>query len=130
MTGGRLKRVADYVKDEEMFCLTYGDGVSDVNITGVDRTHKSRKTLAAITRNLQPQGGGSVLLELDWSSRQTFQEKPPGDGTWINGGFFVMSPKAIDYVDGDSSVLERDVMERLTAKGELSAYLHHGFWQP
>jgi glucose-1-phosphate cytidylyltransferase len=128
MTGGRLKRVRDYVKDEEMFCLTYGDGVSDVDITELIRFHKAHKTLATVT-GAQPQGRFGAL-DLDGARVKAFQEKPPGDGTWINGGFFVMSPKAIDYVDGDSSILEREVMERLTAKGELSAYLHHGFWQP
>ena len=127
MTGGRLKRVRDYL-DGEDFCFTYGDGVSDVNITELIAFHQQQKKLATLT-GVQPPGRfGSLNLEGDRVT--SFEEKPNGDGFWINGGFFVVSPKVIDLIDGDTTIWERDPMEKLARDGQLSAYLHPGFWQP
>jgi glucose-1-phosphate cytidylyltransferase len=128
MTGGRLKRVAPYLGNED-FCLTYGDGVGDVNITELVSFHKKQATLATVTAT-QPPGryGSLVLAEGERVSR--FQEKPQGDGGWINGGFFVLSPKVIPYIAGDETLWEKEPMERLASEKQLSAYLHRGFWQP
>jgi glucose-1-phosphate cytidylyltransferase len=128
MTGGRVRRVRRYVESEEFFCLTYGDGLSDVNVTDLIRFHREQKTLATVTA-AQPAGRFGAL-DLDSSRVKKFQEKPPGDGAWINGGFFVMSPKVIDLIEGDHSVLERELLETLARTGELSAYQHRSFWQP
>jgi glucose-1-phosphate cytidylyltransferase len=128
MTGGRVRRVRRYVENEEFFCLTYGDGLSDVNVTDLIRFHRDQKTLATVTA-AQPAGRFGAL-DLDSSRVKKFQEKPPGDGAWINGGFFVMSPKVIDLIEGDHSVLERELLETLARTGELSAYQHRSFWQP
>jgi glucose-1-phosphate cytidylyltransferase len=128
MTGGRVRRVRRYVESEEFFCLTYGDGLSDVNVTDLIRFHRDQKTLATVTA-AQPAGRFGAL-DLDSSRVKKFQEKPPGDGAWINGGFFVMSPKVIDLIEGDHSVLERELLETLARTGELSAYQHRSFWQP
>lgn len=127
MTGGRLKRVRQYLNDEE-FCFTYGDGVSDVNITELVAFHRSQKKLATLT-GVQPPGRFGAL-KLNGTSITSFEEKPHGEGGWINGGFFVLSPKVIDYVENDATIWERAPMERLAAAGQLSAYLHRGFWQP
>ena len=128
MTGGRVRRVRRFVEDEPAFCLTYGDGLSDVNLTELIAFHKSQGTLATVTAAQPP--GRFGALDLSGRLVRTFQEKPPGDGVWINGGFFVLSPKAIDYIAGDESILEREVMERLAQENQLSAFLHKGFWQP
>lgn len=128
MTGGRLKRVADYVKDEEAFCFTYGDGVGDIDITRVIAFHREHGALATLTATQPP--GRFGALNMDQHKIVSFQEKPQGDGGWINGGFFVLSPKVIDYIEGDSTIWERAPMERLASEGKLAAYLHHGFWQP
>ncbi len=128
MTGGRLKRVADYVKDEEAFCFTYGDGVGDVDITRAIAFHREHGALATLTATQPP--GRFGALNMDQHKIVSFQEKPQGDGGWINGGFFVLSPKVIDYIEGDSTIWERTPMERLASEGKLAAYLHHGFWQP
>jgi glucose-1-phosphate cytidylyltransferase len=128
MTGGRVRRVRRYVENEEFFCLTYGDGLSDVNVSDLIRFHRDQKTLATVTA-AQPAGRFGAL-DLDSSRVKKFQEKPPGDGAWINGGFFVMSPKVIDLIEGDHSVLERELLETLARTGELSAYQHRSFWQP
>lgn len=127
MTGGRLKRVRAYVGEED-FCFTYGDGVGDVNITALIRFHKEQGTLATLTATQLP--GRFGALTLDMLKITSFQEKPQGDGGWINGGFFVLSPKVIDHIDGDATIWERDPMERLARDRQLSAYLHRGFWQP
>ncbi len=127
MTGGRIKRVRQYL-DNENFCLTYGDGVSDVDIGALVAFHKAQNTLATLT-GVQPPGRFGALNMAE-NKITSFQEKPQGDGGWINGGFFVLSPKVIDYIDGDATVWEREPMERLAREGELSAYLHRGFWQP
>lgn len=127
LTGGRLKRVARYVGDED-FCFTYGDGVADVDITALIDFHRSRKTLATITA-VQPPGRFGALDLQDHLVRG-FQEKPQGDGGWVNGGFFVLSPKAIDYIEGDATTWEREPLQTLAREGQLSSYFHHGFWQP
>ena len=128
MTGGRLKRVADYIKDEVIFCLTYGDGVSNVNITELIAFHKAQHVKATLTAVLPP--GRFGVLDLGGSKVNSFMEKPKGDGATINGGFFVLSPKVIDYIAGDQTLWEREPLERLAKEGNLAAYQHHGFWQP
>lgn len=128
MTGGRLKRVADYVKDEEAFCFTYGDGVSDVNISELIAFHKAQNVKATLTATVPP--GRFGALDLNGHKVNGFREKPKGDGAMINGGFFVLSPKVIDYIGDDKTVWERDPLERLAEEGDLAAYPHHGFWQP
>jgi glucose-1-phosphate cytidylyltransferase len=127
MTGGRLKRVQQYLDDED-FCFTYGDGVSNVDIKETIRFHKAQGKLATLT-GVQPPGRFGAL-NLQGQSVTSFKEKPHGDGSWINGGFFVLSPKVIDLIEGDSTTWENKPMETLAAKGELSAYLHTDFWQP
>ena len=126
-TGGRLKRVRDYVGDDE-FCFTYGDGLANVNITDLIKFHRAQKTLATLTAVQPPGRFGSLTLETGKVAR--FLEKPAGDGAWINAGFFVLSPRALDYVEGDDTSWERGPMERLAADGQLSAFLHRGFFQP
>ena len=111
MTGGRLKRVADYVKNEEDFCLTYGDGVSDVNITELIAFHKEQNVKATLTATLPP--GRFGALDLSDDKVNSFMEKPQGDGAMINGGFFVLSPKVLDYITGDKTIWEREPLERL-----------------
>jgi glucose-1-phosphate cytidylyltransferase len=128
MTGGRIKRVARYVADEDMFCLTYGDGLSDVDIGASIAFHKQHGKLATLT-STQPPGRFGALV-LDDAKVTSFQEKPQGDGAWINGGFFVLSPKVLDYIEGDDTVWERKPLERLAAEDQLRAFFHRGFWQP
>jgi len=127
MTGGRLKRVAKYLGDED-FCFTYGDGVSDVDIGALVAHHRAQGRQATLTA-VQPPGRYGALA-LDGDRVERFEEKPRGDSAWINGGFFVLSPKVIDLIDGDATHWERDPLERLTGAGELAAYRHLGFWQP
>jgi glucose-1-phosphate cytidylyltransferase len=127
MTGGRLKRVAQYLNGED-FCFTYGDGVGDVDITREIAFHKAQGTLATLTATQPP--GRFGALKMDQHKIISFQEKPQGDGGWINGGFFVLSPKVIDYIEGDDTIWEREPMERLAVEGNMTAYRHHGFWQP
>ncbi len=129
MTGGRLKRVKSYL-DDETFCLTYGDGVSDVNIHDSIKFHRENKTLATLTAAQPPGRFGAFSLTQHDSHVKTFKEKPEGDGAWVNCGFFVLEPGVIDYIDEDSTVWEREPMERLAQDGQLNAYRHHGFWQP
>ena len=129
MTGGRLKRVKDYVGDST-FCLTYGDGVSDVNIRELIDFHRRQKTLATLTAAQPPGRFGAFTLAQDQNKITQFAEKPEGDGAWVNSGFFVLEPKVMDYISGDASVWEREPMERLAHEGQLSAYRHNGFWQP
>lgn len=126
-TGGRIKRVQQYLDDED-FCLTYGDGVSDVDIGALVAFHKAQDTLATLT-GVQPPGRFGVL-NMTKHRVTGFQEKPQGEGGWINGGFFVLSPRVIEYIEGDDTIWERDSMERLAREGKLCAYLHRGFWQP
>ena len=126
-TGGRLKRVRDYLVDDD-FCLTYGDGVGDVDITRLIAFHRDQRVLATMTATQPPGRFGSVVVEKHKVAH--FQEKPVGDGGWINGGFFVLSPRVIDYIEGDGTLWEREPMESLARDGQLAAYLHPGFWQP
>lgn len=126
--GGRIKRILPYVSDDDAFCLTYGDGVGDVDIRAVIRLHHKEGRLATVTATQPP--GRFGAMRCDGSRVVNFQEKPLGDGGWINGGFFVLSPKVGDYIDGDSTVWEREPMERLAADCQLSVYFHNGFWQP
>ncbi len=128
LTGGRLKRVAEYIKDEESFCFTYGDGLSDVNITDLISFHKKHGKLATVT-GVQPPGRYGAL-ELNNNEVKGFTEKPKGDGGWINGGFFVLSPRCIDYIEGDCSSWETAPLISLAKEGQLYAYEHDGFWQP
>jgi len=128
LTGGRLKRVKDYVSDQEAFCFTYGDGLANVDITRLIDFHRSQKKLATITAVQPPGRYGSLDIQNNSVSR--FIEKPKGDGGWINGGFFVLSPKCIDYIEGDQSSWEGEPLERLAKEAELGAYMHNGFWQP
>lgn len=127
MTGGRLRRVKEHIGDED-FCLTYGDGVSDVNIRGLIQFHLGNKKLATITAVRPP--GRFGVLNIDRESVRSFTEKPEGDGNWINGGFFVLSPKVLDYIDGDDTIWEKAPLEKLAADNQLQAYKHGGFWQP
>ena len=127
-TGGRLRRVREYLGNET-FCFTYGDGVGDVNITEEIALHRSRKILATVTA-VQPPGRYGAL-EIDPKGLVNgFHEKPHGDGSWINGGFFVLEPSVIDRIDDDNTIWERAPLESLARDGQLSAYNHNGFWQP
>ncbi len=127
MTGGRLKRVKEYLENET-FCFTYGDGVSDVNISNLIEYHKNQKTIATLT-SVQPPGRFGTL-NMEGNKISKFQEKPAGDGNWINGGFFVLESSVFDYLDGDSTIWERDPLEKLASENQLSAFKHDGFWQP
>ncbi|WP_018985069.1 glucose-1-phosphate cytidylyltransferase [Methylophilus methylotrophus] len=128
LTGGRLKRVAEYIKNEEAFCFTYGDGLSNVNITELVKFHKQHGKLATVT-GVQPPGRYGAL-ELNENQVTGFAEKPKGDGGWINGGFFVLSPQCIDYIENDQSSWEGSPLMHLAQTGQLMAYEHEGFWQP
>lgn len=127
MTGGRLKRVRDYLGDET-FCFTYGDGLSDVNISDLIAFHEAQGTLATLTAAQPPGRFGAIRM--DDKRVLKFEEKPQGDGGWVNGGYFVLSPRVIDYIEGDATSWEREPLERLAGDGELSAFVHRGFWQP
>ncbi|MGF6600006.1 glucose-1-phosphate cytidylyltransferase [Paraburkholderia sp. GAS448] len=128
MTGGRLRRVKDFVKDEEAFCFTYGDGLGNINITSLTDYHKQRGTLATLTATYPP--GRFGALDIQNSKVSSFKEKPKGDGGMINGGFFVLSPRVIDLIPNDECVWEREPLEQLANQGQLSAFEHEGFWQP
>ena len=125
-TGGRLKRIAPYVTGD--FCMTYGDGLGSVAIDDLIAFHKSHGREATITAVQPPGRFGSIML--DGNAVSSFQEKPVGDGGWINGGFFVLSPKALDRIADDRTIWERQPLESLASDGELQAFFHHGFWQP
>ena len=127
-TGGRLKRVASYLQGESAFCFTYGDGVANVNITDEISFHRKHGKLATITA-VQPPGRWGAL-EMRGATVTNFIEKPRGEGGLINGGFFVLSPKCLDLIEGDSSSWESDPLAALAQRGELMAYEHQGFWQP
>jgi glucose-1-phosphate cytidylyltransferase len=129
MTGGRLKRVKEYL-DEETFCFTYGDGLTDANIKELIEFHKSQKTLSTLTAVQPPGRFGAFRLAEGNPKIEAFREKPQGDGAWINGGFFVLEPEVLNYIDGDNSVWEREPMETLANEGNMSAYRHKGFWHP
>ena len=129
MTGGRLKRVADYVADEDCFCFTYGDGVSNVDIGKLVAFHRQHGLQATLTATYPPGRFGALDINAD-GRIVSFKEKPKGDGGMINGGFFVLSPKVIDLIDGDRTIWERTPLERLAESGQLKAFQHDGFWQP
>jgi glucose-1-phosphate cytidylyltransferase len=126
-TGGRLKRVKDHLGGED-FCFTYGDGLADVDLTELVKFHRAQSTLATVTTAQPPGRFGSVMLDGDRVRR--FVEKPEGDGAWINAGFFVLSPRVLDYIAGDDTTWERAPLERLASEGQLSAWRHRGFFQP
>jgi len=129
MTGGRLKRVKDYIKDEEAFCFTYGDGVGNVDITRLIKFHQAHGKQATLTATRPPGRYGALKFGPD-DSVERFQEKPQGDGSWINGGYFVLSPKVVDRIADDSSSWEGEPLSELAKEGQLSAFKHDGFWQP
>ncbi len=128
MTGGRLRRVADYVRSEEAFCFTYGDGVGDVDITASIAYHRSHGKAATLTATFPP--GRFGALDLKDGRVHSFREKPQGDGAMINGGFFVLSPKVLDELKSDATVWEQEPLNNLADRGELMAFEHKGFWQP
>ena len=128
MTGGRLKRALDYVGDET-FCLTYGDGVSDIDITASIAYHKAHGKLATLAAVQSPGRYGAFTLSADSSSVEAFREKPKGDGAWVNGGFFVLEPGVGSYIEDDSTIWEREPMENLAKNGNLQAWRHDEFWQ-
>ncbi|WP_339627062.1 glucose-1-phosphate cytidylyltransferase [uncultured Winogradskyella sp.] len=128
MTGGRLKRVLPYLKDEEAFCFTYGDGVADINIAELVKFHKSHGKQATLTATYPP--GRFGALNIEDNQVKKFEEKPKGDGALINGGFFVLSPEVIDRIVDDSTTWEQEPLKGLAKDGELMSFKHEGFWQP
>lgn len=128
MTGGRLKRVSSYIQDDDAFCFTYGDGLSNVDIGATIRFHRRHGRHATVTAVLPPGRYGAI--ECDGDRVTNFREKPRGDGGLINGGFFVLSPSVLDYIDDDQTSWEREPLARLATKGEMMAFVHSGFWQP
>jgi glucose-1-phosphate cytidylyltransferase len=129
MTGGRIKRVRTYIGDET-FCLTYGDGVTNANITELIKFHREQKRHATLTAVQPPGRYGVFALEQDETRVPTFREKPDGDGAWVNGGYFVLEPAVFDFIDGDATVWEQEPLQRLAHLNQLSAFRHTGFWQP
>jgi glucose-1-phosphate cytidylyltransferase len=129
MTGGRLRRVRQYLGDET-FCFTYGDGVSDIELPRLIDFHRRQGALATLTAVQPPGRFGAFSLGSDQNKILHFREKPQGDGAWVNGGFFVVEPRAIDYIENDATVWEREPLEQLARDGQLAAYRHSGFWQP
>jgi len=128
MTGGRLGRVSDYIKDEEEFCFTYGDGVGDIDISSTIDFHRKHGKLATMTATYPP--GRFGALDIQNQQVMNFKEKPKGDGAMINGGFFVLSPKVLSYIKGDETIWEQEPLMNLADHGQLMAFEHHGFWQP
>ena len=128
MTGGRLLRVREYVRDESAFCFTYGDGVGDIDISATIEFHKRHEKLATLTATFPP--GRFGALDIQHHRVKSFKEKPRGDGAMINGGFFVLSPRVLNYINGDDTNWEHEPLAQLAAQGELMAYEHHGFWRP
>ena len=127
-TGGRLKRVANYLAPDEPFCFTYGDGVADIDITEEIAFHKKHAKLATVCAVLPPGRYGSIIK--DGEAVLGFEEKPPGDGSWINGGFFVLQPDVLNFIDGDASSWEGRALANIAKEGQLAAYEHSGFWRP
>lgn len=129
MTGGRLKRVREHIGNES-FCFTYGDGVSNVNVTELVEFHKQQNTLATLTAVQPPGRFGAISLTEDQTIISNFQEKPEGDGAWINGGYFVLEPDVIDLIEGNDTVWEQEPLRKLAQMEKLAAFRHSGFWQP
>lgn len=129
MTGGRLRRVREYL-DDEPFYFTYGDGVADIDLGQLLAFHRQQGALATLTAVQPPGRFGAFALEKGQTKVLRFREKPEGDGAWINGGFFVLEPEVIDYIEDDDTVWERRPMDRLASEGRMAAYRHTGFWQP
>ncbi len=129
MTGGRLKRVKEYIGNET-FCFTYGDGLADINLPELIKFHKQQNCSATLTATQPPGRFGAFTLGKDQEKITSFHEKPSGDGAWINGGYFVLEPNVIDYIDNDATVWEQEPLQNLAKDGLLSAYKHSGFWQP
>jgi glucose-1-phosphate cytidylyltransferase len=129
MTGGRLKRVREHIGNST-FCLTYGDGVCNVNVGELIEFHKSQQTLATLTAVQPPGRFGAISLGKDQTIINQFHEKPEGDGAWINGGYFVLEPEVIDYITDDSTVWEQEPLQKLAHSSQLAAFKHDGFWQP
>ena len=127
-TGGRLKLVRNYIGNET-FCFTYGDGVTNLNISKVIKFHQSQKTIATMTAVQSPGRFGAFTLSEDQAKITSFKEKPKGDGAWINGGFFILEPKVFDYLKGDDTVWEQEPLQKLAHQGQLSVYKHPGYWQ-
>lgn len=127
MTGGRLKRVTDFIGEDD-FCFTYGDGVADIDIGALIKLHKKQGTLATVTSVKPP--GRFGALDISNGKILGFKEKPQGDGTSMNGGFFVLSPKVMDYIENEKTIWEGPPLEKLAVEGQLSAYIHNGFWRP
>jgi glucose-1-phosphate cytidylyltransferase len=128
MTGGRLKRVARYLENESAFCFTYGDGVGDIDVTKLIDHHRNHGKLATITA-VQPQGRYGAL-EMEGNRVASFTEKPRGDNAWINGGFFVLSPRCLELIAGDDTPWEAEPLTQMAAQGQLEAFRHSGFWHP
>lgn len=128
MTGGRVRRVREFI-GKEPFYLTYGDGVADVNIDELYKFHKQEKSLVTLTAVSPPGRFGAIMLSEGSNKIDAFREKPRGDGAWVNGGFFVVEPEALDYIDSDTTVWEQEPLRNLARDGKLSAYRHEGFWQ-
>lgn len=128
MTGGRLKKAKDYIGNET-FCLTYGDGVSDINITSLIEFHKKSSALVTMTAVQPPGRFGAFTLRQDQTTIENFREKPNGDGAWINGGFFVIEPEALSYIENEQTVWEQEPLQKLAEEGKLQAYKHNRFWQ-
>ncbi|MCE6990950.1 glucose-1-phosphate cytidylyltransferase [Dyadobacter sp. CY323] len=128
MTGGRVKRISQYLNDDT-FLLTYGDGVANVNVKGLVEYHQTHKKLLTVTA-VQPSGRFGALDISGSSSVTSFMEKPKGDGAWINGGFFVCEPKVLEYIDGDTTVFEKEPLENIASDSQMMAYKHDGFWRP
>jgi glucose-1-phosphate cytidylyltransferase len=129
MTGGRLKRILPYVKDEEMFCFTYGDGLANVDLRRLIEFHKMGSKLVTVTATLPVGKFGALQIDAQ-NTVVDFTEKPQSESRWVNGGFFVLSPKALGYIDGDATTWEREPLERLSREGHVAAFKHRGFWQP
>jgi glucose-1-phosphate cytidylyltransferase len=129
MTGGRLLRVKDYLKNENEFCFTYGDGVGDIDITALLKFHKNHGKYATMTATYPPGRFGAIDINEN-NVINSFQEKPKGDGTLINGGFFVLNPAVFEHIQEDSTIWEKEPLENLAKIGQLMAYKHDGFWQP
>lgn len=129
MTGGRLKRVEHLLKDDDYFCLTYGDGLSDIDITNSIKFHKKHKKIATITSVIPPGRFGSLKISKS-KKVESFYEKPPGDGNMINGGFFVLSPDVINYIDDEQTAFEQEPLKNLAKDQQLMSYTHKGFWHP